>query len=151
MKFLPLALSFMAITAQAASLDVVVSEDNLPVRSFNYVMRDDLQTLDLREQHYYDAAFHDPVTKKDICRPGLYMTGLQVAFKSVPKSPASVELLGNVSSVKSITDGAKLSCGTHQVVDMKNQAFSQFVDLKPLRPKALVIDKKWTLIITLNP
>lgn len=154
MRFAPLLLLAFAGLAQATSvMEVTVIEGTQVPVKYRFDMDGSRHELDLRDSHRYNAAFNDPATKKDICRESEYRTGLILTLRDMPEyagAERQIELVGQVSKLKSLTPGSTLSCGQNTVVDMENKAFPEITVVKQNRTKVLVIDNSWTVFISVK-
>lgn len=147
---LVLCLSPLAASAAAPEMTVsVVSGSNAP-KAYRYPVDGDKHELDLRAIHSYDAAFEDPATKREICREGMYKTGLLLTLRALPKTEDGnqpVEVIGQVSNFDGIKPGKTLKCGTNQEVSLSTTAFSDTVQVEKDRTKVVVIDGKYTVMV----
>ncbi|MGE8065175.1 hypothetical protein [Pseudomonas sp. NPDC089569] len=145
-----LCLSPLVASAEASKMTVsVVSGSNAP-KSYNYPVDADKHVLDLRAIHRYDAAFEDPATKRQICREGMYKTGLLLTLRALPKTADGsqpVEIIGQVSNFNGITPGKILKCGTNQEVSLSTTAFSDTIQVEKDRTKVVAIDGSYTIMV----
>jgi hypothetical protein len=148
-----LALCVSTISAQAQTLDVsVIHGVNEPVK-YTFPLTEHREQIDLRESHNYHAAFTDPSTKKDICREGVYQTGLLLTLRPIDKpvdGEVSVEIIGQISSLSDLKEENKLSCGTNFKPILANAPFSDTVRVSANKKKVVVIDNTYTVIVTLR-
>lgn len=152
MRLTALALFFAACTANAASLEVSVTQADSAPEKFSYHLNGSKQVLDLRESKTFNAAFKDKAGR-DLCRPGLYRTGMIMTMQDVEKvsdNDYKIEIVGQVTTLNGMKSGTKLSCGTNEEPQLNSRAFSDTTVLTVDRTKALVIDKSTTLLITLK-
>ncbi|HHH9441210.1 TPA: hypothetical protein ACP32N_003147 [Pseudomonas aeruginosa] len=151
-RLLPLLIAFSgAAAANQAEVSVIVGR-NEPV-VFNVPLDGELHAMDLRDSHSYSAAFTDPATKREICRDGEYKTGLVLSLRSLPNEgdDQPLEVVGMVTTLTSITNGAALKCGINQEVKLANRSLSEMLRLVPNKTKPMVIDGKWTVLVRLKP
>lgn len=152
MRWIALVLCLSPLVASAAATEMtvsVVSGSNAP-KSYKFAVDGDKHVLDLRAVHSYDAAFEDPATKREICREGMYKTGLMLTLRTLPKSEDGnqpVEVIGQVSNFNGITPGKVLKCGTNQEVSLSTTAFSDTVKVEKDRTKVVVIDGNYTVMV----
>lgn len=148
------ALCLSAITAQAASLDVSVVEGVKEPQKFRFELKDQREQVDLRESHSYPAAFTDPKTKKNICRDGIYHTGLLLTLRPIGElaedGTQSMEIVGQVTALAELKKGVALDCGTDHRPEIKNTAFSDTAKLTKNRSKVIIIDGQYTVLLTLR-
>jgi hypothetical protein len=162
MRYTPILLALIAISAQAAqakpelSVTVIHGQDE-PIK-YRYELNESRREIDLRTQHRYNAAFLVPKNKKEICREGEYQTGLIFSARYVPDaqkdgtdSQYPIELIGQISDLKSSKPGIELSCGRNTEIEMANRAVSDTVFVKADKPKVVVIDNNWTIFLTVKP
>lgn len=156
MRLFVLSLSLLAsAAANAYQMDVSIVHGSAAPVKFSYPVNEIRQHADLRVSNEYMAAFTDPHTKKDICRAGMYQTGMLLTLE--PKGAVSedglvpVEIVGQLSTLKEIKKGKTLACGTQEDVSLANKAFSDTVNLKLNKTKVVVIDTAWTVLVTLKP
>lgn len=149
---LPLLLAFSGAAAASQAQVSVIVGTNEP-ESFLVPLDGQIHEMDLRDAHRYSAAFVDPATKREICRDGEYKTGLVLKMRSLPNEGAEqpLEVVGMVTTLSSITNGAALKCGTNQEVNLANRSLSEMLRLAPNKTKPMVIDGKWTVLIKLQP
>ncbi|MBM5458909.1 hypothetical protein H8F21_15185 [Pseudomonas sp. P66] len=136
--------------AAATELQVTVASGSEEPQAFKYPIDSGKYELDLRGSHRYQAAFKDTATKRDVCREAEYKTGLLLTLRPLPKAADGsqpIEVIGQVSTLEGVTEGQRLSCGSHQVVNMSNKAFSDTVQVEAKRSKVVVIDGKYTVIL----
>lgn len=147
------ALVAAAFTAQAQTLEVsVIQGDKEPVK-YHIPVSDHREHIDLRESHNYPVAFVDPATKREICREGVYQTGLLLTLRPIDRTKESelpLEVVGQISKLEALKDGKALACGTNQNPVLSNKPFSDTLQLIPGRPKILVIDNAVTVIVSLK-
>ncbi|KPC02213.1 hypothetical protein QO021_29130 (plasmid) [Pseudomonas amygdali pv. lachrymans] len=127
----------------------VVSGTEEP-QAYHYTLDGNKYELDIRESHRYQAAFKDGATKRDVCREAQYKTGLLLTLRALPKAADGsqpVEVVGQVSTLDSLVDGSRFTCGRNQEVNMGNKAFSDTVQVEPNRTKVVVIDGKYTVML----
>jgi hypothetical protein len=162
MRYTPILLASLALTAQAAQaapeLNISVIHGQAEPSTYRFDLNEQRREIDIRERHRYNAAFHVPKTNEDICRDGEYKTGLMFTAKYVPSAKDNtadvqypIELIGQISSLKDSKPGIELSCGRNTEIEMINRAVSDTVFVKPNRPKGVVIDNDWTIILTVKP
>lgn len=162
MRYTPILLAILALAAQAAQakpeLNVTVIHGQDEPTKYRYELNESRREIDLRMQHRYDAAFRVPKNKKEICRQGEYQTGLIFSARYVPDakqdgadSQYPIELIGQISELKSSKPGIELSCGRNTEIEMTNRAMSDTVFVKPDKPKVVVIDNNWTIFLTVKP
>lgn len=155
MRWIGFMLCLAPLLAQASSEDLkvsVASGANEPV-AYKYSTDGSKYDLDLRVSHRYQAAFKDTATKQEVCREAEYKTGLLLKLRALPKEADGsqpIEVIGQVSALDGISEGDRLKCGTNQVVNMSNKAFSDTVRVEPNRTKAVVIDGKYTVMLSLQ-
>lgn len=153
MRYQVLCLLFAAGSANAATLEVEVSQGSHESERYTYQLTDERQTLDLRESGRYTVAVQDKMRKKEICREAEYRTGIMMTLRQVEK-PADgkyrVEVVGQLSSLKSLEEKERLGCGTNMVPVIENAAFSDTSLIEVGRPKAMVVDGKTTLLLTVK-
>lgn len=148
-----LCLSAFALMANAATIDVSVIEGNHAPQKFTFALSDSREHVDLRSDNSYTAAFRDPATKKDICRDGVFRTGLLLTLRPIEaaeKNEAPLEIVGMVTNLKGLVPGEALSCGTNHTPELETTDFSDTVVLKKTRTKFIVIDTKYTVLLTLR-
>lgn len=153
MKNLALSLLFGVGSVNAATLDVAVSQGTHEPTNYQYQLTDQRQTLDLRDSGRYTVAVHDAARKKDICREAEYRTGLVMTMRQVEqpaKGQFKVEVVGQVSTLKSLQEGSHLECGINIQPIIENAAFSDTSVIEIGKPKVLVIDGKTTLLLTVK-
>jgi len=75
-------------SANAATLEVAVSQGSQEPESYTYQLSDERQTLDLRESARYTVAVQDKARKKDICREAEYRTGMVMTLRQVEEAGA---------------------------------------------------------------
>jgi xanthine dehydrogenase iron-sulfur cluster and FAD-binding subunit A len=153
MRFQALILGFLAGTANAASLEVAVSEGGNEPLKFSYPLTNVRQTLDLRDSGRYTVAIKDKARGKEICREAEYRTGMVMTLRRVDsEDPGSykVEVVGQVSSLKAIERKEQLGCGVNMQPVIENAAFSDTSVLLPGKPKVMVVDGKTTLLLTVK-
>ncbi|WP_439126056.1 MAG: hypothetical protein ACNJA3_29585 (plasmid) [Pseudomonas rhizophila] len=152
MRWIGFMLCLVPLVTQAATAELqvsVVSGSDEP-QAYHYALDGNKYELDIRESHRYQAAFKDGATKRDVCREAQYKTGLLLSLRSLPKAADGsqpVEVIGQVSSLVSLVDGKRFSCGQNQEVNMGNKAFSDTVQVEPNRTKVVVIDGKYTVML----
>ncbi|MFL1449311.1 hypothetical protein ACI77O_13020 [Pseudomonas tritici] len=153
MRYQTLILLLAAGSANAATLEVSVSQGSSQAERYSYNLSAERQTLDLREPGRYTIAVHDKARKKDICREAEYRTGMVMTLREVAK-PApgqyQVEVVGQVSNLKSIEEKERVSCGTNMVPVITNSAFSDTSLIEVGKPKAMVVDGQTTLVLTIK-
>lgn len=153
MRYQLLCLLFAVGTANAATLEVEVSQGSHVSERFTYQLTDQRQTLDLRESGRYPVAIHDKARKKDICREAEYRTGIMMTLRQVEK-PADgkylVEVVGQVSKLNALEEKGRLDCGANVVPVIENAAFSDTSLIEVGRPKVMVVDGKTTLLLTVK-
>lgn len=153
MRYQALCLLFAVGTANAATLEVEVSQGRHESERYTYQLTDERQTLDLRESGRYTVALQDKARKKEICREAEYRTGIMMTLRQVEK-PADgkylVEVVGQVSSLKSLEEKGRLGCGANMIPVIDNAAFSDTSLIEVGRPKAMVVDGKTTLLLTIK-
>lgn len=153
MRYQALCLLFAVGTANATTLEVEVSQGSHESERYTYQLTDERQTLDLRESGRYTVAVQDKVRKKEICREAEYRTGIMMTLRQVEK-PADgkyrVEVIGQVSNLKSLDEKEHLACGTNMVPVIENTAFSDTSLIEVGRPKAMVVDGKTALLLTVK-
>jgi len=140
-------------SANAATLEVAVSQGSQEPESYTYQLSDERQTLDLRESARYTVAVQDKARKKDICREAEYRTGMVMTLRQVEEAGEGqykVEVVGQVSNLKSIEEKGALSCGANMVPLIENAAFSDTSMIEVGKPKVMVIDGKTTLLLTVK-
>jgi len=140
-------------SANAATLEVAVSQGSQEPESYTYQLSDERQTLDLRESARYTVAVQDKARKKDICREAEYRTGMVMTLRQVEEAGEGqykVEVVGQVSNLKSIEEKGALSCGPNMVPLIENAAFSDTSMIEVGKPKVMVIDGKTTLLLTVK-
>lgn len=153
MKYLALSLLFGVACVNAATLDVAVSQGTHEPITYQYQLTDQRQTLDLRDSGRYTVAVRDVARKKDICREAEYRTGLVMTMRQVErpeKGQFKVEVVGQVSTLKALQEGAHLECGVNIQPLIENAAFSDTSVIELGKPKVLVIDGKTTLLLTVK-
>lgn len=155
MRFLfGLALCISAISAQAATLDMSVVDGYKEPQKFRFELKDQREQIDLRDSHSYPAAFSDPQTKKNICRDGIYHTGLLLTIRPIAEASddgtQEVEIVGQVTSLGGLKKGVSLDCGTDYKPEIENTAFSDTTLLTKHRSKVIIIDGKYTVLLTLH-
>lgn len=142
-----------AFTAQAQTLEVsVIQGDSEPVK-YHIPVSDHREQIDLRESHNYPVAFVDPATKREICREGVYQTGLLLTLRPIDRTKDAelpLEVIGQISTLDKLQDGKALTCGTDQSPVLSNKPFSDTLQLMQGRPKILVIDNAFTVIVSLK-
>ena len=146
-----LCLSAFALMANATTIDVAVIEGSHAPQKFSFVLGDNREHIDLRTDNTYAAAFRDPSTKKEICRDGVYRTGLLLTLKPIEatdEDETALEIIGYVTNLKALVPGETLSCGTNYTPEFDTTDFSDKVVLKKNRPKVIVIDTKYTVLVT---
>lgn len=145
-----LCLTPLAVSAATNELVVSVVEGNREPVAYKYPLDGDKHELDLRDSHRYDAAFKDPATSREVCREGVYKTGLLLTMRSLPKDENGnqpVEVIGQVSTFDGVKPGQKLKCGTNQEVRLSNTAFSDTVQIGQSKTRAVVIDGTYTVMM----
>lgn len=153
MRYQALLLFFAACSAQAATLEVAVSQGSSEPERFTYQLSDERQTLDLRDSGRYTVAIQDAVRKKQICREAEYRTGMVMTLRQVEISEDGhykIEIVGQVSNLKSIEEEGRLDCGVNMKPVIENTAFSDTSVIEVGRPKAMVVDGKTTLLLTVK-
>lgn len=153
MRYAALFVLMFAGGAQAATLEVNVTQGGSEPKAYTYKLSDQRQALDLREPTRYTLAVHDKARGKDICREAEYKTGMLVTLKQLEKmgeGQYKIEVVGQSSTLKTVEEGVKLSCGTNERPIIENTGFSDTSVLDVTRPKVLVIDGKTTLILTVK-
>lgn len=153
MRYQVLILLMAASNAHAATLEVAVSHDSYDLERYTYQLNGNRQTLDLRDSDRYRVAFKDTATNKMICRDAEYRTGLTMTLRDVEKQEDGrykIEVIGQVSNLKSMQSQGKLDCGENMVPVIENRAFSDTSVLDVGRPKVMVIDGKTTMILTVK-
>lgn len=154
MRYLALGLLLAAGATNATTLEIAVTEGRSEPQRFSYNLSSDRQTLDLRDSHRYTAAVKDVARKKEICREAEYRTGMLMTLREVEKvsdTQFKIEIIGQTSTLKSLAKGDQLSCGLNQIPDIENRAFSDTSVLEMDRTKAVVVDGKTTLLLTIRP
>jgi hypothetical protein len=152
MRWIALMLCLSPLAANAATNELIVSvvAGSQAPTSFKYPLDGDKHELDMRVSHRYDAAFKDTATNRDVCREGMYKTGLLLTLRSLPKDESGnqqVEVIGQVSTLDGVNPGLKLKCGTNQEVMLSNKAFSDTVRIEKNRTKVVVIDGTYTVMV----
>lgn len=153
MRYQVLCLLFAVGSANAATLEVEVSQGSHESERYTYRLTDERQTLDLRESGRYTVAIQDKVRKKEICREAEYRTGIMMTLRQVElpvDGKYRVEVVGQVSSLKNLEEKERLDCGTNMVPVIDNAAFSDTSLIEVGRPKAMVVDGKTTLLLTVK-
>ena len=153
MRYQALFLLFAVGTANATTLEVEVSQGSHETERYTYQLTDERQTLDLRESGRYTVAIQDKIRAKEICREAEFRTGIMMTLRQVEK-PAHgkylVEVVGQVSKLKRLEEKEHLDCGTNMVPIIENAAFSDTSLIEVGRPKAMVVDGKTTLLLTVT-
>lgn len=153
MRYQALFLLIAASSANAATLEVAVSQGSHQPEHYNYQLNSDRQTLDLRDSGRYTVAVNDPARKKDICREAEYRTGMVMTLREIER-PApgqyKIEVIGQVSSLQGVEEKGKLACGTNTVPIIHNSAFSDTSVIEVGKPKAMVVDGRTTLLLTIK-
>ncbi|MPQ69254.1 hypothetical protein [Pseudomonas sp. MWU12-2323] len=153
MRYQALLLLFAVGSANAATLEVAVSQGSNEPKSYTYQLNGESQTLDLRDSTRYTVAVEDKVRKKDICREAEYRTGMVMTIRDVEK-PAKgqykIELVGQLSNLKALEEKGKLDCGVNMVPIIENSAFSDSSVIEEGKTKVLVVDEKTTLLLTIK-
>jgi xanthine dehydrogenase iron-sulfur cluster and FAD-binding subunit A len=153
MRLQAIFLSFVAGTANAASLEVAVSQGGNEPQKFSYPLTSERQTLDLRDSGRYTVAIKDKTRGKEICREAEYRTGMVMTLRRVDgDDPDSykVEVVGQVSNLKALDRREQLACGVNMQPVIENAAFSDTSVLVAGKPKVLVVDGKTTLLLTVK-
>lgn len=153
MRKLALCLLLAGGTVNAATLEIAVSHGSHEPESYSYQLSDQRQTLDLRESTRYTVAVQDKSRKKDICREAEYRTGMVMTLRQVEmagEGQYKVEVVGQVSNLKSLEEKGELSCGVNMVPLIENAAFSDTSLIEVGKPKVMVVDGKTTLILTVK-
>ncbi|KIL03100.1 hypothetical protein EGJ28_21260 [Stutzerimonas xanthomarina] len=155
MRWPALLLLTLPIAAHAAPAQLVVSVASgaHETVTYRYPLEAVKQELDLRESARYDVALKDKATGRDVCREAQYKTGLLLTLRPLAANGSgsqSVEVVGQVSELASLTDGAKLSCGTNQEISLAHRAFSDTVVVEQNRSRAIVIDGQHTVILKMQ-
>jgi hypothetical protein len=153
MRYSALFLLLAAGSTNAASLEISVSQGNHEPEFFTYNLTDQPQTLDLRESERYTVAMKDIVRGKEICREAEFRSGMIISLRLVDK-PADgqykVEVIGQISNLKSIDEKERLSCGVNQVPVIENLAFSDTLLVEASKTKVMVVDGTTTLLLTIK-
>lgn len=153
MRYQALLLLIAVGSANAATLEVAVSQGSDEPESYTYQLNGERQTLDLRDSGRYTVAVEDKPRKKDICREAEYRTGMVMTIRDVEK-PAKgqykIELVGQLSNLKALEEKGKLDCGVNMVPVIENSAFSDTSVIEVGKPKAMVVDGKTTLLLTIK-
>jgi hypothetical protein len=153
MRYPALLLLFAVGSANAATLEVVVSRGSYEPESYTYQLKGEPQTLDLRESDRYTVAVEDKSRKKDICREAEFRTGLVMTLRDVDK-PATgqykIEFVGQVSHLKSLEEKGRLDCGANMVPVIENSAFSDTSVIEVGKQRVMVVDEKTTLLLTVK-
>lgn len=153
MRYKALLLLLAAGSANAATLEVSVSQGSHQTERYTYTLNAERQTLDLRESNRYTVAVQDKVRKKEICREAEYRTGMVMTLREVERPGAGqykIEVIGQVSSLQSVEEKERLSCGTNMAPVIANSAFSDTSVIEVGKPKAMVVDGNTTLVITVK-
>ena len=153
MRYQALILLIAASSANAATLEVAVSQGSHQPERYTYQLNAERQTLDLRDAGRYMVAVNDPARKKDICREAEYRTGMVMTLREVERpTPGQyrIEVVGQVSSLQGLQEKGKLACGTNTVPIIHNSAFSDTSLIEVGKPKAMVVDGKTTLLLTIK-
>jgi hypothetical protein len=153
MRYQALFLLFAASAANAATLEVAVSQGTHEPEHYTYQLSDVRQTLDLRDSARYTVAVLDKVRGKEICREAEYRTGMVMTLRQVEDAGPGqykIEVVGQVSNLKGIDEKAKLDCGVNMQPIIDNTAFSDTSVIVAGRPKVLVVDGKTTLLLTVK-
>lgn len=140
--------------ANAATLDLTIAQGAAEPLRFSYDLNGERQTLDLRDSYRYNVAVKDERRNKEICREAEYRTGLVMTLRDLEQDAEGryvVELVGQISNLKTIKNGPIFSCGVNQDPVLQNRAFSDTSALEAGRTKVLVIDGKTTVLMTVNP
>jgi hypothetical protein len=153
MRNFALCLLFGVGSVNAATLSVAVSQGSHEPVSYQYQLNDRPQTLDLRDSGRYTVAIQDQTRKKEICREAEYRTGMVMTLRQIEK-PADgqykIEVVGQVSNLKSIEEKGQLDCGVNMVPIIENTAFSDTSVIEVGKPKVMVVDGKTTLLLTIR-
>jgi hypothetical protein len=153
-RFIPFAaLLFTEFAFAVTVVDVSISKGDTHAYRTHYDLTPARHSIDLRDSHPYHVAVRDKVRGRDICRESDYRTGLHLTFRDTgegTEAAYSMEVIGQVSSLGSITPGETLSCGQNSEVLMNNKAFSDTFQIQPGTPKAIVIDNTWTVFFTIK-
>jgi hypothetical protein len=153
MRYKALLLLCAVGTANAATLEVVVSRGSYEPETYTYHLNGEQQTLDLRESDRYPVAIEDKSRKKDICREAEYRTGMVMAFRDVEKPAAGqykIEVVGQVSHLKALEEKGRLGCGPNMVPVIDNTAFSDTSLIEVGRQRVMVVDEKTTMLMTVK-
>jgi len=155
MRLPALLLLSLPLSAHAAPAQLVVSVASgaHETVTYSYPLETVKQELDLRESARYDVALKDKATGRDVCREAQYKTGLLLTLRPLTDSAAdahSVEVVGQVSELTSLTDGSALSCGKNQEISLAHRAFSDTVVVEQNRTKAIVIDGEHTVFLKIQ-
>lgn len=140
-------------TANAATLDIAVSQGSHEPVTYQYKLSDQRQTLDLRDSNRYTVAVQDKARNKDICREAEYRTGMVMTMRQVENPAAGqykVEVVGQVSTLKNLEQKGRLDCGVNQLPVIDNAAFSDTSIIEVGKPKVMVVDGKTTVLMTLK-
>ncbi|KQW19981.1 MULTISPECIES: hypothetical protein [Pseudomonas] len=153
MRKLALCLLIGVSSANAATLDIAVSQGSHEPVTYQYQLSDQRQTLDLRDANRYTVAVQDKARKKDICREAEYRTGMVMTLRQVEK-PADgqykVEVVGQVSTLKALEEKGRLDCGVNVLPVIDNAAFSDTSIIEVGKPKVMVVDGKTTVLMTVK-
>lgn len=153
MRYQALLLLLAVGSANAATLEVAVSQGTEKPMLYTYQLTGERQTLDLRDSDRYTVAIHDSARKKDICRDAEYRTGMVMNLRDVEKpenGKYKIEIVGQVSHLKSITVQGTLDCGSNMVPVIENTAFSDTSVITVGQQKAMVVDGKTTLLLNIK-
>ncbi len=148
------AAAFLAGYAQAVPVVVVsVTEGDKHSYNSHYELTEARHSIDLRDSHPYHVALKDKARGRDVCREADYRTGLYLTFRDTgerTEDAYNIEVIGQVSSVNSVSPGETLSCGQNTIVELGTKAFSDTSLIQVGKPKVIVIDNKWTVLVTIK-
>lgn len=153
-RAIPLVTAVISGYASAVPVvEVSVSQGSSQIYHSYTELSDGRHSIDLRDSVPYQVAVKDKVRNRDICRDSDYRPGLFLTFRDTGEGTEgaySMEVIGQVSSLKSMTPGETLSCGQNTVVEMETKAFSDTSQIQVGKPKVIVIDNSWTVLVTIN-
>lgn len=134
-------------------VEVSVLQGRTNIYNANTELTDGRHSIDLRDSIPYQVAVKDKARNRDICRESDYRPGLFLTFRDTGEGTDgayNIEVVGQVSSLKSISPGEVLSCGQNTVVELETKAFSDTSQIQVGKPKVIVIDNSWTVLVTIN-
>ncbi|WGK63406.1 hypothetical protein QAO71_17850 (plasmid) [Halopseudomonas sp. SMJS2] len=154
LRAIPLVAALMSGYAYAVPVvEVSVSQGDSHIYHSYTELTAGRHSIDLRDAIPYQIAVKDQVRNRDICRESDYRPGLFLTFRDTGEGTDgsyNMEVIGQVSSLKSMTPGEILSCGQNTVVEMETKAFSDTSQIQVGKPKVIVIDNSWTVLVTIN-